>query len=79
MDTLEDMLDWQAEIRAVDAPEEFERALELSAQTADRPIQRIREFIDAFITSTEQIGPFLEKSEEEREREPLVIELDASA
>jgi hypothetical protein len=74
LNAYEDAMDWQAAIRAADMPEEFDDARELCAQAADRPLQQIRDFIDAFINSAEGIPEFLQKSDEERKRQPLVIE-----
>lgn len=70
----EDMLDWAAELRAMGVPEEFEGAVELVARAADRPLSQFREFVEEVVSQSSGIPEHLAKSQEEREREPLIIE-----
>jgi len=74
IDAFEDILDWQAELRALDAPSEFDQALELAAQSADLPIERIHNFVTSVVSQSEQIPEFVARSKEEQEAQPLVIE-----
>lgn len=69
----EDMLDWGAEFRATDTTEEMTRTIELTARTVDHPLGQVRDFIDEVVAETERIPEYLAKSEDEREREPLVM------
>ncbi|HKG04699.1 MAG TPA: hypothetical protein VKB03_16120 [Conexibacter sp.] len=72
MNAYEDLLDWAAELRAAIVPDEFQRAVELNAQAADQPLQRLRGFVDDVIRGAEKIPEHL--ATPEAEREPLVID-----
>jgi hypothetical protein len=69
-----ELLDWGAELRAVQTPEEFERAFELASQVVDKPLGQVRTFIDETVAAIERVPEHLAKPEEEREAEPLLIE-----
>jgi hypothetical protein len=70
----EDMLDWAAGLRAVAVPEQFERAVALTAKAADRPLVQFRAFVYEAIDQVGRIADHLSKPEEEQ-RETLLVEL----
>ena len=72
--TYEEILDWEAEIRAAQVPEEFGRAVELLARSVDQPLNQFRRFVEDIEREVGRIPAHLAKSEAERQREPLVIE-----
>lgn len=74
MGAYEDMLDWEAELRAADVSDQFERTLELASRCADRPLSEVREFVDELIARVGEIPAYLELPEAEREANPLRIE-----
>jgi hypothetical protein len=73
MDAYEDMLQWGAEMRAVESTDEFERAIQLAAKVTDQPLGEIRSFVDRLIVDTERIADFVALPIEEQEANPLVI------
>lgn len=68
----EDMLDWAAELRALDVPDEFERAVALTAKVADRPLSQVRAFIDRAVEQADRIPAHMAKSDDERGQ--LIVE-----
>jgi hypothetical protein len=74
------LLDWAGTVRSADVPEEFELAVELSAQAADLALQRIRSFIDDTVTAIEQLMVALDTRGDEREpielRLQLILDVD---
>lgn len=69
------LLEWAGAVRSADPPEEFRKAVELSAHAADTPIQQIREFVDGTLAQLEQIPEHFARPEKEREKNPLLLEL----
>lgn len=67
------LLDWAGIVRSAGAPEGFELALELSAQAADIPIERIRSFIDETVAMIDELPGRLALPD--HEREPIKLEL----
>jgi hypothetical protein len=74
MNAYEDMLDWGAELRATDTPDEMSRTIELAAQAIDRPLSQVRRFIDEVITAADGIPAHLTKPQADQQAAPLVIE-----
>jgi hypothetical protein len=69
----EDLLDWESDVRSLDVPEEFEEAVELMAQTAERPLSQFRDFFAEIAAMPTMIERHLAKSDAEREEQPLLI------
>jgi hypothetical protein len=69
--TYEDMLDWAAAMRNLDAPEPLTKSIELAARFVDVPVEAIRNFVDYVVLETDKIPSHLA----EPNPEPLMIEL----
>jgi hypothetical protein len=67
------LLDWAGTLRSADPPDEFEKALDLTARAADEPLEAVRAFIEETIRKTEDLTEQLARSE--AEREPVRLEL----
>ena len=69
------LLEWAGAVRSADPPEEFRKAVELSAHAADAPLLQIREFVDRTVEQLEQVPKHFARPEDEREENPLLLEV----
>ena len=69
------LLEWAGAVRSADPPEEFRKAVELSAHAADAPLLQIREFVDRTVEQLEQAPKHFARPEDEREENPLLLEV----
>jgi len=60
----EEFLDWPARVRGAVIPDSLERAFELAASFADRPIIEIRELMDQIIAAMERLPEQLARDED---------------
>jgi hypothetical protein len=67
----EALLDWAADLRSINVPEELKDVFELAALSADVPIDDMRRFIDRFHAEVERIPNRLAAIDER----PVVIEM----
>jgi hypothetical protein len=76
----EEMLDWAAEVRGVEAPAVFNRVFELIAKVADRPIDQLRAFFEEITRETVQLPEYLAKPDSDQEvlviKVGLALEVD---
>jgi hypothetical protein len=70
----EDMLDWGADLRAVDTTDQMTSAIDYTARMVDQPLSQVRHFIDEVVEFAEQIPEHFAKPEVEREGEILTAE-----
>jgi hypothetical protein len=73
------LLDWADAVRSADAPPRFDRALDLAARAADRPLERIRAFIDDTVAALDELPAKLAAPPGERERITLDLTLTLDA
>lgn len=71
VETYEGMLDLSASLRQVEAPDVFQRVLEIATRIADRPMKDIRDFIDDVVEETERVPAFA--ADPNPDKEPLEI------
>ena len=69
------LMEWAGALRSADPPDEFRKAVELSAHAADTPIDQIREFVERTVAQLEQIPGHFAQSEARREKHPLRLEM----
>lgn len=71
----EQFMDWAAEQRGLAVPMDLRDAFGIAARFVDAPIDQIREFVQRYVDSVDQVPAHIAKPEP---KEPLVIELDLS-
>jgi len=78
--TYEGLLDWAGRLRSAGVPDDFERALELAAQAADKPARQIWDFMDHLTAEVAKIPAHLAIPEHDRREliidATLVLEAD---
>jgi hypothetical protein len=73
----EDMLNWAARARQVQAEAPFTRAFQLVASMADQPISEICEFVDSVVGEIEELPGYLAQPEPEPRKITLSLVLTA--
>lgn len=68
----EQLMDWAAEQRGLAVPMDLRDAFGVAARFVDRPVEQIREFVERYVASVDQIPEHIAKPEP---KEPLVTEL----
>lgn len=77
--SIEEFIDWAANLRGISIPDEMARAFELAAQIADKPMQDILEFIDGYIQDAEAIPALLSRNKHVSLSRTLTLTVDHAA
>lgn len=72
----EELLDWTANLRGINAPAQLRKCLDLTAQLVNQPLWQIRGFIDDLVAEMDAVPARLERGEKVEINMTLTLEAD---